>query len=47
MGRFLALVNFGVVCGVVAQRNSWRRAAALHMVTNTILTVMGLIFGAN
>lgn len=47
LGRFLTLVAFGVICGVVAQRNSWRRSAALHMVANTVLTVMGLIFGLN
>ncbi len=43
LGRFLALVAFGVICGVVAQRSSWRRSAALHMVVNTILTVVSLI----
>ena len=47
LGRFLTLVAFGVICGVVAQRNSWRRSAALHMVANTVLTVMSLIFGLN
>jgi membrane protease YdiL (CAAX protease family) len=47
LGRFLTLIAFGIICGVVAQRNSWRRSAALHMVTNTILTVIGLIFGLN
>jgi len=47
LGRFLTLVAFGVICGVVAQRNSWRGSAALHMVANTVLTVMGLIFGLN
>jgi len=47
LGRFLTLIAFGVICGVVAQRNSWRRSAALHMVVNTILTVMGLILGQN
>jgi membrane protease YdiL (CAAX protease family) len=47
LGRFLALVAFGVICGVVAQRNNWRRSAALHMVANTVLTVTGLIFGLN
>jgi len=45
LGRFLALIAFGVICGVVAQRNSWRRSAALHMVVNTIVTIIGLIFG--
>ena len=47
LGRFLALVAFGVICGVVAQRSSWRRSAALHMVVNTVLTVVSLIFGLN
>ena len=47
LGRFLTLVAFGVICGVVAQRNSWRSSAALHMVANTVLMVMGLIFGLN
>jgi membrane protease YdiL (CAAX protease family) len=45
LGRFLALIAFGAVCGVVAQRNSWRRSAALHMVANTIVSVIGLFFG--
>ena len=45
LGRFLALIAFGVICGVVAQRNSWRCSAALHMVANTVVTVIGLIFG--
>jgi membrane protease YdiL (CAAX protease family) len=45
LGRFLALVAFGVICGTVAQRKSWRHSAALHMVANTVATVIGLIFG--
>ena len=45
LGRFLALIAFGAICGVVAQRNSWRRSAALHLVVNTIVTIMGLILG--
>lgn len=45
LGRFLALIAFGVICGVVAQRKSWRHSAALHMVVNTITTVIGLAFG--
>jgi len=45
LGRFLALNAFGAICGVVAQRNNWRRSAALHMVVNTIVTIIGLIFG--
>lgn len=45
LGRFLGLIAFGAICGVVAQRNSWRRSAALHLVINTIVTIVGLIFG--
>lgn len=45
LGRLLALIAFGVITGVVAQRNSWRRSAALHMVVNTVSTAIGLIFG--
>jgi len=45
LGRFLALIAFGSICGVVAQRNSWRRSAALHMAANTVVTVIGLVFG--
>ena len=47
LGRFLALIAFGVICGVVAARSTWRRSAALHMVVNLIATLMGLIFGLN
>jgi membrane protease YdiL (CAAX protease family) len=45
LGRFLALIAFGAICGVVAEHNSWRRSAALHMVANTVATVIGLVFG--
>ncbi len=45
LGRFLALIAFGAICGVAAQRDSWRRSASLHMAVNTITTVMGLILG--
>ena len=45
LGRLLALIAFGVICGVVAQRDSWRRSAALHMVLNTIATIIGLLAG--
>ncbi len=47
LGRFLALIAFGVICGVVAQRNTWKRSAALHMVINTTATIIGLILGLN
>lgn len=45
LGRFLALIAFGVICGVAAQRSSWRGSAALHIVANMITTVLGLVFG--
>jgi membrane protease YdiL (CAAX protease family) len=45
LGRFLALIVFGAICGVVAQRTSWRRSAALHMVVNTVVSVIGIMFG--
>jgi len=47
LGRFLALSAFGVICGVVAYRDTWKRSAALHMVINTVAIVIGLIFGLN
>ena len=47
LGRFLTLIAFGVICGIVAQRNTWKQSAALHMVINTMATVVGLILGLN
>jgi membrane protease YdiL (CAAX protease family) len=46
MGRFLTLIAFGAVCGIVARRSSWRSSAALHVSVNTVGTVMALILGA-
>jgi membrane protease YdiL (CAAX protease family) len=43
LGRFLTLTAFGVICGVVAYRSSWKRSAALHVVINTVATVIVLI----
>lgn len=40
-GRFLTLVAFGAICGVVAHRHSWRSSAALHMIVNTATTAVG------
>jgi hypothetical protein len=47
MGRFLALIAFGVVCGVVAYHKTWKHSAALHIVINAVATVVGLFFGLN
>jgi membrane protease YdiL (CAAX protease family) len=43
MGRFLTLIAFGVICGVVARRSSWRSSAALHVSINMVSTIMALI----
>lgn len=45
LARFLALIAFGAICGVAAQRCSWKRSAALHIVVNTMVTIAGLIVG--
>jgi membrane protease YdiL (CAAX protease family) len=44
-GRFLTLVAFGIVCGIIARRHTWRSSAALHLVVNTATTVVGLALG--
>ena len=41
-GRFLTLVAFGSICGIVARRHTWRSSAALHLVVNTATTAVGL-----
>jgi membrane protease YdiL (CAAX protease family) len=44
-GRFLFLVAFGVICGVVAQRKSWRASAVVHMFANTVGSILALLMG--
>lgn len=44
-GRFLTLVAFGSICGIVAQRHTWRSSAALHLFVNTTTTVVALAAG--
>jgi len=41
-GRFLTLVAFGAICGIVAARNTWRTSAALHLFVNLVTTVVAL-----
>ena len=41
--RFLTIVAFGVICGIVAARSGWRSSAALHLTANTLATVGGLL----
>ena len=45
LGRFLTLMAFGIICGIVAQRSTWRSSAALHIFVNTASTLMGLTLG--
>lgn len=45
LGRFLAIIAFGVICGVVAHRSNWKRSAAMHIVVNTMATLAGMLFG--
>jgi len=45
-GRFLTLVAFGSICGIVAQRHTWRSSAALHLVVNTATTSVALAIGS-
>jgi membrane protease YdiL (CAAX protease family) len=44
-GRFLTLVAFGSICGIVAQRHTWRTSAALHLVVNTATTTVAFAVG--
>ena len=44
-GRFLTLLAFGSICGLLAQRHTWRTSAALHLVVNTATTAAALAFG--
>jgi membrane protease YdiL (CAAX protease family) len=44
-GRFLFIIAFGVICGVVARRKSWQASASVHMFTNTAGTIVALAVG--
>ncbi len=44
-GRFLFIIAFGVICGIVAKRKSWRASASVHIFTNTVGTVVALAMG--
>ena len=44
-GRFLSLTAFGIICGIVAWRKSWKNSAVLHIFVNSIATIVGLIRG--
>ncbi len=44
-GRFLALIAFGVITGVIAAQKSWHNSAALHIFINTVATIAGLFYG--
>jgi membrane protease YdiL (CAAX protease family) len=44
-GRFLTLIAFGIICGIVARQKDWKSSAVLHILVNTIATLMALIMG--
>jgi membrane protease YdiL (CAAX protease family) len=44
-GRFLFIIAFGVICGIVALRKNWQASASVHIFTNTVATVMALAMG--
>lgn len=44
-GRFLTLIAFGFICGILAMQKGWKSSAVLHIFINTISTIMGLILG--
>jgi hypothetical protein len=44
-GRFLALIAFGVITGVIAAQKSWHNSAAMHIFFNTISTIAGFFSG--
>jgi membrane protease YdiL (CAAX protease family) len=43
--RFLTLVAFGTICGIVARRHTWKSSAALHLVVNMATTAVSLAVG--
>jgi len=45
LGRLLAIVAFGIVCGIVARRGNWNRSAALHIIVNTVATIATIVMG--
>jgi len=44
-GRFLAIVAFGIVCGLAARRRGWQSSAVLHVAINTLASLLGLLLG--
>jgi membrane protease YdiL (CAAX protease family) len=44
--RFLMIVGFGVICGMFAHRKGWSASAALHVLINTVSSIMALTLGA-
>ncbi len=45
-GRLLFISAFGIICGIVAYRKSWRASAAVHIFANTVGTIVSLIGGS-
>ncbi len=45
MGRFLMVIGFGAILGLLAQRKTWRSAAAIHMFVNSLSTITLFVVG--
>ena len=45
-GRFLMIVGFGIICGILAHRKGWSASAAIHILINTASSSMALALGA-
>jgi membrane protease YdiL (CAAX protease family) len=43
--RFLFIIAFGIICGIVACRKSWRASAAVHIFANTVGSIVALATG--
>jgi membrane protease YdiL (CAAX protease family) len=46
LARFLMVIGFGVICGMLAHRKGWSASAALHALINTTSSIMALALGA-
>jgi len=45
-GRFLMVIGFGIICGILAHRKGWNASAAIHILINTVSSIMALALGA-
>ncbi|MFZ3071153.1 MAG: CPBP family intramembrane glutamic endopeptidase [Anaerolineaceae bacterium] len=45
LGRFLIIIAFGVICGIVAQRGNWKQSATMRVFVNARQHSWGVLFG--